>query len=127
MAGLNKVQLIGRLGADPEIRFTPSGKKVASFRMAINRQWRDADGELKEDTEWVSIETWEKLAEICETYLKKGSLIYVEGRLQTDQYEVEGEKRYKTKVVAREMQMLGGKPGETESAAGDIDEEEVPF
>ena len=126
MPGLNKVQLIGNLGADPEARFTPSGKKVTSFRMAVNRRWRDAEGEQKEATEWINIETWGELAEISEEYLKKGSLVYIEGRLQTDRYEVEGETRYFTKVVARDMQMLGGKPDEGASDSA-FDEEEIPF
>lgn len=127
MAGLNKVQLIGNLGADPEVRYTPSGTKIASFRVAVNRRWKNPEGEQKEATDWFTVEAWGGLAEICENYLKKGSLVYVEGRLQTDQYVVEGEKRYKTKVVAREMQMLGGKPGEAEASASDISEEEIPF
>lgn len=126
MPNLNKVQLIGRLGKDPETRFTPSGTKVTAFSMAVNRYWRDADGEKKEATEWVNIETWGGLAETCETYLKKGSLVYIEGRLQTDRYEVEGETRYYTKVVASQMQMLDRKPEEGEPDSTD-DEEEVPF
>ncbi|MEA3440295.1 MAG: single-stranded DNA-binding protein [Chloroflexota bacterium] len=126
MPNLNKVQLIGRLGKDPETRFTPSGTKVTAFSMAVNRYWRDADGEKKEATEWVNIETWGGLAETCETYLKKGSLVYIEGRLQTDRYEVEGETRYYTKVVASQMQMLDRKPEEGEPDSTD-DEGEVPF
>ena len=126
MANLNKVQLIGRLGIDPETRFTPSGIKVTTFRMAVNRTWRDDQGELKEATEWINIETWRGLAETCEKYLKKGRLVYIEGRLKTDRYEVEGETRYSTKVVAWDMQMLDRKPeeGEPESAS---DEGEIPF
>ena len=127
MPYLNKVQLIGRLGADPEARFTPSGTKVTTFRMAVTRQWKDAEGEKKEATEWVSIETWGGLAEVCSNYLKKGSLVYIEGRLQTDRYEVEGEKRYKTKVVAREMQMLDRKSVEAGAEETPTDEEGLPF
>ena len=126
MPGLNKVQLIGNLGADPEARFTPSGKKVTTFRMAVTRRWRDAEGEQKEATEWVNIETWSGLAEICAQYLKKGSLTYIEGRLQTDRYEVEGETRYRTKVVASQMQMLDRKSAEAESQVSE-GEEEFPF
>jgi single-strand DNA-binding protein len=126
MPALNKVQLIGNLGADPEARFTPTGKKVTTFSIAINRQWRDAEGEQRKATEWVNIETWGNLAEICANYLKKGSLVYIEGRLQTDRYEVEGEKRYRTKVVASEMQMLDRKPEEGEPETYS-DEEESPF
>jgi len=126
MPALNKVQLIGNLGADPEARFTPTGKKVTTFSIAINRQWRDAEGEQRKATEWVNIETWGNLAEICANYLKKGSLVYIEGRLQTDRYEVEGEKRYRTKVVASEMQMLDRKPEEGEPETYS-DEDESPF
>ena len=127
MAGLNKVQIIGYLAADPEARFTPSGKKVTSFRVGATRTWRDAEGERKEATEWVNIETWGGLAEISGEYLKKGSMVYIEGRLQTDRWEDEGEMRYKTKVVASEMQMLDRKGGESESAAIAEGEEEYPF
>ena len=126
MPGLNKVQLIGYLGADPEARFTPGGKKVTTFNMAVTRSWRDAEGEKKEATEWVKIETWSGLAEICAQYLKKGSLTYIEGRLQTDRYEVEGETRYRTKVVASQMQMLDRKSAEAESQVSE-GEEEFPF
>ena len=126
MPGLNKVQLIGNLGADPEARFTPSGKKVTSFRMAVNRRWRDAEGEQKEATEWIDIETWGGLAQICEKYLGKGSLVYIEGRLQTDRYEVEGEPRRRTKVVASNMQMLDRKPEEGEPEAP-AEGEDIPF
>jgi len=126
MPGLNKVQLIGYLGADPEARFTPGGKKVTTFNMAVTRGWRDAEGEKKEATEWVKIETWGGLAEICAQYLKKGSLTYIEGRLQTDRYEVEGETRYRTKVVASQMQMLDRKSAEAEPQVSE-GEEEFPF
>jgi single-strand DNA-binding protein len=126
MASLNKVQLIGNLGIDPETRFTPGGSKVTKFRMAVTRRWRDSEGGQKEATEWVNIEAWGGLAETCEKYLKKGSLVYIEGRLQTDRYEVEGETRYFTKVVARDMQMLGGKPDEGAPDSA-FDEEEIPF
>ena len=126
MPALNKVQLIGNLGADPETRFTPGGNKTTKFRMAVTRRWRDPEGEQKQATEWINIETWGGLAERCETYLKKGSLVYIEGRLQTDRYEVEGETRYYTKVVASQMQMLDRKPEEGEPDSTD-DESEVPF
>jgi single-strand DNA-binding protein len=127
MPGLNKVQLIGYLGADPEARFTPGGKKVTTFNMAVTRSWRDAEGEKKEATEWVKIETWSGLAEICAQYLKKGSLTYVEGRLQTDKWEVEGEPRSRTKVVASEMQMLDRKQEAGESHVVSEEGEEYPF
>jgi single-strand DNA-binding protein len=126
MPGLNKVQLIGNLGADPEARFTPGGKKVTTFNMAVTRRWRDAEGEQKKATEWVKIDTWGGLAEISAKYLKKGSLVYVEGRLQTDKWEVEGEPRSRTKVVASQIEMLDRKSAEAESQVSE-GEEEFPF
>ena len=127
MPGLNKVQLIGNLGADPEARYTTSGKKVTSFNMAVSRRWRDAEGEQKEATEWVKIDTWGGLADISEKYLKKGSLVYVEGRLQTDKWEVEGEPRSRTKVVASQIEMLDRKSGDGDSAEATEGEEATPF
>lgn len=109
MIGLNRVQLIGHLGGDPELKHTPTGKKVCKFSVAVNSRWRDKDGNKKEDTEWFNIEAWSRLGEICQEYLKKGSLIFLEGRLKTDRYEQEGDTRYFTKVVASQMQMLDKK------------------
>lgn len=109
MVGLNRIQLIGNLGRDPELKETPSGKTVCVFSMAVNRRWRDAEGEPQEATDWFNVEAWGRLGEICGEYLKKGSLIFLEGRLQTDSYEVEGETRYYTKVIAQQMQMLDRK------------------
>jgi single-strand DNA-binding protein len=106
MAGLNRVQLIGRLGKDPETRHTPSGKKVTSFSVAVNQRWRSGEGEVKEATEWFNVEAWGRLGEICQQYLHKGRLIYLEGRLSTDRYEHGGETKYFTKVIAKQMQML---------------------
>lgn len=106
MAALNRVQLIGRLGKDPESKFTPTGKKLAQFSLAVSQRWTVA-GENKEFTEWVNIEAWERLGEVCQEYLKKGSLVYLEGRLKTDRYEAkEGDTRYYTKVVAQVVQFL---------------------
>ncbi len=111
MPALNKVQLIGNLGKDPETRFTPKGKKVCHFTLAANRP-----GAAEPD--WFNIEAWEKLGEICQQYLAKGRLVYIEGRLRTDRYTDEkGETRYYTQVVARQMQMLDRKPGEQDVAA----------
>jgi single-strand DNA-binding protein len=113
MPTLNRIQLIGRLGKDPESHFTPSGKNVAHFSLAISERWKTADGESKENTEWVNVEAWNRLGEICQQYLHKGSLIYLEGRLKTDKYEDKGgETKYYTKVVAVSMQMLDRKPGD---------------
>jgi single-strand DNA-binding protein len=106
MPALNRVQLIGRLGRAPESHFTPTGKKVAHFSVAVSNQWNGDDGEMKEYTEWVNIEAWGRLAEVCQEYLGKGSLIYLEGRLKTNKYEVNGEPRYFTKVIAQSLQFL---------------------
>lgn len=106
MPALNRVQLIGNLGKDPQTRFTPNGNKVCQFSVAVNRRWRTADGNTKEATDWFNVEAWERLGEICQEYLHKGSLVFVEGRLRSDRYEQEGETRYFTKVIAQQMQML---------------------
>ena len=106
MPTLNRVQMIGRLGKDPETKFTPTGKKVTHFSLAVSSHWKDKSGETKESTEWVNIEAWERLGEVCQEYLKKGSLIFLEGRLKTDKYEDKGETRYFTKVVAQTLQFL---------------------
>jgi single-strand DNA-binding protein len=119
MPGLNRVQLIGNLGKDPETRYTPKGNAVCSFTVAVNRHWRGADGESKEATDWFNVDAWGKLGEICQKYLGKGRLVYIEGRLQTDRYEAEDQVRYFTKVVAAEMQMLDRKPEEPEIEAED--------
>ena len=121
MPALNKVQLIGYLGKDPETRFTPSGKKVCSFTMAVSRRWKSGQGEEKEATDWFNIEVWGRLGEICQEYLHKGSLAYIEGRLQTNRYEHEGETRFFTRVITQRMQMLDRK-AEEEPA---IEEEDV--
>lgn len=109
MVGLNRVQIIGRLGRDPELKNTPGGKKVCVFSMAVNRRWKDRNGGAKEATDWFNIEAWERLAEICGEYLKKGSLVFLEGRVQTDSYEEDGSMRYFTKVIPSQMQMLDRK------------------
>lgn len=127
MPALNRVQLIGRLGRDPETRFTPSGKKVCNFSVAVGRHWRSAEGEYKEATDWFNIEAWGKWGEVCQEHLSKGNLVYVEGRLQTDQYEKDGEKRYMTKVVLQYMQMLERKQDVEEPAPPAGEEEEFPF
>lgn len=111
MPALNRVQLIGYLGRDPELRFTPTGKQVATFSLGVTQRWKSGD-EMKEYTDWVNIETWGRLAEICHQYLHKGSLVYVEGRLRTEKYEDKGETKYFTKVVVTGLQMLDRKPAE---------------
>jgi len=104
---LNKVMLIGHLGRDPEMRFTPSGKAVTNFTMATNEVWLDQSGEKQERTEWHRVVTWGKLAENCAKLLSKGKQIYIEGRIQTRQWDdKDGNKRYTTEIVANTMQLL---------------------
>jgi single-strand DNA-binding protein len=117
MPAFNHVQLIGNLGKDPETRQTANGKKVTSFSVAVNRRWRAEDGQTKEATDWFNVEAWGRLGEICQHYLGKGRLVFVEGRLQTNRYEHEGETRYFTRVVASQMQILDHKVGELEIEA----------
>ena len=114
MAGsLNKVMLIGNLGADPEIRNTPNGATVANFRVACTESWKDQSGQKQERTEWVTIVAWRQQAEIAQRYLRKGSKVYVEGKLQTRQWEDKngGGKRYATEVLCDRFMMLDGRPG----------------
>lgn len=113
--GINKVILVGNLGADPETRYTASGAAITSIRIATSEAWRDkTTGEQQERTEWHSITFFGKLAEIAGEYLRKGSQVYVEGRLQTDKWQdKDGSDRYTTKVIANEMQMLGGRGGDS--------------
>lgn len=139
MAGINKVILVGRLGRDPEIRYTPSGIAVANFTIATSEEWKDKNtGEKQERTEWHKIEAWRRLGEICGEYLHKGKQVYIEGRLQTDSWEDrDGNKRYTTKVVAQNMQMLdspskGGKaePREEQFSVEEpvnVPEDDIPF
>jgi single-strand DNA-binding protein len=104
---LNKVQMTGRLGADPEMRYTPQGHAVTTFRAASNRSWRTAEGETHEDTEWFRVVAWNKLAEICNQWLSKGSRVYVEGRMQTRQWQdQEGQTRYQTEIIAIDIIIL---------------------
>ncbi len=129
---LNKVLLIGRLGRDPEMRYTPSGRPVTTFSLATTRSWTTHEGERRTETEWFNIVAWGNLAEICKQYLHKGQQVYIEGRLQTRHWEdSEGNKRTSTEIVAQEMIMLGdgrgsrhkqGKSDSTEEA-----EDEFPF
>ena len=111
MAGINKAILIGRLGSDPEVRYTPSGVAVANFSIATSDEWKDKDtGERKERTEWHRIVAWRRLGEICGEYLAKGKQVYVEGRLQTRSWEDrDGNKRYTTEIVASDIQFLGAR------------------
>lgn len=125
MPALNRVQLIGRLGRDPESRYTPTGSKLCQFSVAVSRRWKDQEGEPKETTDWFNIEAWGRLGEICAQYLKKGRLVYIEGRLQTDRYDHEGETRFFTKVIARQVQMLDRKPEEEGETVPEVLEEDL--
>jgi single-strand DNA-binding protein len=108
MSGVNKVILIGNLGGDPTVRYTPTGTAVANFNIATTERFTNKSGEKEERTEWHRIVAWGKLAEICQQYLKKGKQVYIEGRLQTRQWEdQQGQKRTSTEIVANNMQMLG--------------------
>jgi single-strand DNA-binding protein len=117
MPALNRVQLIGYLGKDPETRVTTNGRSVCSFSVAVTRRWKSAEGEPKEATEWFNIEAWGRQADICQQYFAKGNLAFLEGRLQTDRYERDGETRYSTKVILGQIQKLDRKPNEPELAA----------
>lgn len=106
--GLNKVIIIGNVGRDPEMRFTPSGRPVTSFSVATSRTWVSAEGERREETEWFNVVAWGNLAEICKAHLTKNQQVYVEGRLQTRGWEDEsGKKHFRTELVASEMILLG--------------------
>ncbi|MEP6485571.1 MAG: single-stranded DNA-binding protein [Rudaea sp.] len=110
--GINKVILVGNLGADPETRYTPSGTAITSIRIATSESWKDkTTGEQQERTEWHRVKFFGRLAEIAAEYLKKGGQVYVEGKLRTDEYEKDGIKRYSTDIIADEMQMLGSRGG----------------
>ena len=137
---INKAILVGRLGADPEVRYTPDGAMVTNFRIATDEQWKDKNGEKVQRTEWHKIVTFGKLAEICGKYLVKGKLVYLEGRIQTRAWDdKEGTKRYTTEIVASNMQMLDSKgqrsadasPGESlhsqSGADAPLPEDDVPF
>ena len=118
--GLNKVMIIGNLGREPEMRFTPSGRPVTTFTVATSRSWNTADGERHTDTEWFNVVTWGNLAEICKQYLTKGQQVYIEGRLQTRRWEdKEGVKRATVEIVATEMMMLGERRDSNHGPTGD--------
>ena len=120
MSGVNKVLLIGRLGRDPEVRYTPDGTAIANFSIATSEEWKDKNtGEKQERTEWHRIVAFRRLGEICGEYLSKGRQVYVEGRLQTrDWQDKDGNKRYTTEIVASQMQMLGSKDSYDNTGGG---------
>lgn len=133
MSDLNRVMLIGRLGADPEQRYMPNGKAVVNIRVATSETWKDRNsGERQERTEWHSIVAFDKLAEIIAEYLRKGSQVFIEGKLQTRKWQdKEGKDRYTTEIIAQSMQMLGGRPqGESkqkEAPPADDFGDDIPF
>jgi single-strand DNA-binding protein len=117
MASVNKAILIGNLGADPQLRYTPSGTAVESFNIATTEKFKDKNGENQERTEWHSIVCWARTAEVANEYLKKGSPVYIEGSIRTRNYEdKDGIKRYKTEIVALRLQLLGGRPSSDRQA-----------
>jgi single-strand DNA-binding protein len=110
--GINKVILVGNLGADPETRYTPTGTAITTIRIATSESWKDkTSGEQQERTEWHRVKFFGRLAEIAGEYLKKGGQVYIEGKLRTEEYEKDGQKRYSTDIIADEMQMLGSRGG----------------
>ncbi len=137
--GLNKVMIIGHLGRDPEMRYTPSGRPVTTFTVATSRSWNSANGERHSETEWFNVVAWGNLAEICKQYLTKGQQVYIEGRLQTRKWDdKEGGKHTSVEIVANEMMMLGDRRESnqaSQSAEGvpaenfedQVDEDEFPF
>ena len=127
--GLNKVMIIGHLGRDPEMRYTPSGRPVTNFSVATSRSWNTADGERRTETEWFNIVAWGNLAEICNQYLVKGQQVYVEGRLQSRSWEDNDGKRHTTvEIVANDMIMLEKPNSSTEHTEEvETNEDEFPF
>jgi single-strand DNA-binding protein len=128
--GLNKVMIIGNLGRDPEMRYTPSGRPVTTFSVATSRTWNTSEGEKHVETEWFNVVSWSNLAEICKQYLTKGQQVYIEGRLQTRHWDdQEGNKHTSVEIVANEMIILGERreAGETSVESESIEEEEFPF
>ena len=136
MAGVNKVILIGNLGADPEMRYTADGTPVCKFSIATSRKYTGRDGQKQEKTEWHQIVVWRKLAEICGQYLSKGKQVMIEGRIEYGSYEKDGVKHYTTDIIAENMNMLGG-PGQGNRMqepepgfgppAGGVPEDDIPF
>lgn len=119
MSSLNKAMLIGRLGQDPEVRYTQSNTAVANFSLATNERYKDRNGEYQERTEWHRVVAWGRTAEICQEYLKKGSLVYIEGPIQTREWEdKDGQKKYTTEVKALTMQMLDSRGDQSAPSGG---------
>lgn len=136
MSGINKVIAIGNLGQDPETRYTQGGSPVTNFSIAVSEKWKDKQsGETREETEWINCTAFGRLAEVCSQYLRKGSKVYIEGKMKTSSWEKDGQKHYRTGVNVREMQMLGGQPSSQGDRAvdnplptpDDFDDDSIPF
>ena len=135
MASLNKVMIIGNLGSEPEMRFTPGGQPVTSFRVATNRVYTTPEGERKEETEWFTVVAWSKLAEQCNQFLTKGRLVYAEGRLRTHTWESQdGQKHYRTEIIANRITFLDRQAtvplpeGKVDEGGSDeLEPEDIPF
>lgn len=128
MASINKVMLIGNVGTDPEMRYTPNGNPVTSFRMATSRRYTTPDGESRQETEWFTIVAWSKLAELCNQFLAKGRRAYVEGRLRTRNWEgQDGQKRVSVEVVANQVLFLDRQTAVSLPEEGEIEPEDLPF
>ncbi len=126
MNGLNRVQIIGNLGADPEMKYTPSGTAMATFSVAVNRTYTNPDGQATEETDWFNVVAWNKQAESCSKFLTKGQPVYVEGRLHTRSWDGQnGQKHYRTEIIASQVIFLGKKAEETRSEVSEL--EEIPF
>jgi single-strand DNA-binding protein len=130
MRGVNRVQIMGNLGADPEMRYTPTGRAVTNFRVAVNRRWRNSEGQLQQQVEWFRVVTWGRRAELANEYLKKGMPVYIEGRLQTRNYEGnDGQTHYMTELVAHDFILLprgdGHPAAEEAEEAEEVEEEEL--
>ncbi len=136
MVSLNKVMVIGNVGGDPEMRFTPGGHPVTSFTVAANWMYTTPEGERKQETEWFNVVTWNRLAEQCNQFLNKGRLVYVEGRLRTRSWEgQDGQKHFRTEVIANRVTFLdrqaapssGGEDRPEDSHGGEIEPDDIPF
>ena len=126
--GLNKVMIIGHLGRDPEMRYTPSGKPVTTFNVATDRSWNTSKGERRKETEWFNVVAWSSLAEICNQFLQKGKRVYIEGRLQTRHWEdKEGTHHSSVEIVANEMIILDNRRQDSETLQDEDQDDEFPF
>jgi len=127
MSSLNKVQLIGNLGHDPEVRYTPDGTAIGTLQVATTRVWKDKNGERQEDTEWTRVVFYDRRAEIASDFLKKGSQCYVEGYLRTRKWaDKDGADRYTTEVIGTDLILLGNKPGSEKQGHATIDQSAAP-